>query len=101
MFMADRADTAPGRFLPGNMRREGQGSGMSTTEIDRRLRARQARLAVLGLVGQGETAATTIVVQLRRQGFADREIGTALNHLLAAGVLGTAGGQVARPQAGK
>ena len=56
-------------------------------DIDNRVRASDARLRVLRLVGQGEVTSSTIVVQLRGQGFADVEVDTAINTLLYEGVL--------------
>jgi len=60
---------------------------MTTTEIDFRLHASDARLRVLRLVGQGEVSSTAIIVQLRGQGLADREVDDAVNALLDEGVL--------------
>lgn len=69
---------------------------MSPVEIDGRLRARNARLEVLGLVGQGEVTLAAVVVQLRWQGFADREIGAAIDLLLDQGVLVRGRGNIVR-----
>jgi hypothetical protein len=60
---------------------------MTTTEIDDRLHASDARLRVLHLVGQGEVSSPAIIIQLRGQGFADREVDDAVNALFDEGVL--------------
>jgi hypothetical protein len=60
---------------------------MTTMEIDDRLHATDARLGVLRFVGQGEVSSLALIVQLRGQGFADREVDDAVNALFAEGVL--------------
>jgi hypothetical protein len=60
---------------------------MSVTDIEARLRASEARHQVLGLVGQDEVSAVTLMVRLRGQGFLDQEITDAVDLLVAEAVL--------------